>query len=784
MKNPIILQYKNPESLVDGTLYYGGLVITAMQQMKAAYQTRKVKAHVEDANTVLRILLPDWYDPFLGLKQFCILSDTISRLAAQYSNPPEASAFLNNCSEILRSIKQLAEIGVDPESMPDNTIEAQWLKILYQNMLQNKDSGLRAFQRNVEGWNSVETFKRCLQTCQMKKTGQVIGVPKAVYFQGFYYITPLQLRLIRAFCQLDIPVYFLNAMDEACSSDYAVWMRNPFFQPITKRRALEKEAPLPEGDFKIRKFNDTFSMVCRFRSLNLQEYAVYAPMSTDIKIILETFFPEQDEKTHIFAYPIGRYLLSLYNLWDDDQDDFRLDSSEVRRALATGWAGPLYEDSTHLLMVYDKIRDYFQDCMSFADWQSRLETLQTVVHEIMPCFKEPAGMPERKRWRRVFSQPFRVIGAFDCTDEEIQSVTQAVRQIMADAEFLFGGGASVDLKSHFSAIEALLQKKTDSQKIHKEEQRVLAHLKERLSWSQADDQPWPIKHLTTAMRLFLGGNLDSQALDSNPDEGQAGGVRGISDIESALILHKDKKILLCCCDADNFPGRAKPYPWPLTSPMLETIINNQGEHSEVKGRCEAYIHAMETTQLGNRYLFHLARHIPGIEFSWIEHQGNKVVNASIYLAELAKKYEVPIEAEKGLLVTPGHETLVQSKPWNLADSLTGPEPDGDGNIPQEWHFDKIFCPGGRWRWLYNYVLQDHPAFTDRFQLSFLMTALIAVTADAMPCKKKKAAAAVFSIYPAFSSSERQERLDFVGQTRQMGRAPYDGSEYNLKRLYG
>ena len=30
--------------------------------------------------------------------------------------------------------------------------------------------------------------------------------------------------------------------------------------------------------------------------------------------------------------------------------------------------------------------------------------------------------------------------------------------------------------------------------------------------------------LTTAMRLFLGGNLDSQALDSNPDEGQAGGV--------------------------------------------------------------------------------------------------------------------------------------------------------------------------------------------------------------------------------------------------------------------
>ena len=180
---------------------------------------------------------------------------------------------------------------------------------------------------------------------------------------------------------------------------------------------------------------------------------------------------------------------------------------------------------------------------------------------------------------------------------------------------------------------------------------------------------------------------------------------------------------------------------------------------------------METTQLGNRYLFHLARHIPGIEFSWIEHQGNKVVNASIYLAELAKKYEVPIEAEKGLLVTPGHETLVQSKPWNLADSLTGPEPDGDGNIPQEWHFDKIFCPGGRWRWLYNYVLQDHPAFTDRFQLSFLMTALIAVTADAMPCKKKKAAAAVFSIYPAFSSSERQERLDFVGQTRQMGRAP-------------
>ena len=46
--------------------------------------------------------------------------------------------------------------------------------------------------------------------------------------------------------------------------------------------------------------------------------------------------------------------------------------------------------------------------------------------------------------------------------------------------FYLVGELSVDLKSHFSAIEALLQKKTDSQKIHKEEQRVLAHLKERL----------------------------------------------------------------------------------------------------------------------------------------------------------------------------------------------------------------------------------------------------------------------------------------------------------------
>lgn len=789
MKKPIIIQYKNPESLFNGTIYYGGLVITAMQQMKTAYQKRKIKAQVQDANMILRILLPDWYNPLLGLRQFCILSDCITDLSIKHPEWPEMAAFKNNRNEILKSIKTLAEIGIEPDDIPSDTIEERLLKYLYQQMIENKDSGITAFHQEMNAWNDAETFKECLLKYRMKKAGSIIGIPKAVYFQGFYYITPLQLRLIRAFCQLDIPIYFLNAMDEDNIEDYEVWIRNPIFQHIGERRIPKYETSLPStsvATFQICKFSDAFSMVCRLRSLDLQKTAIYAPMSTDVKELLETFFPNQNEKVHIFAYPVGQYLLSLYNMWDDENNGFRLDSEAVRNALATGWAGPLYADGTHLLMIYDKMQDYFQDCTTLEEWQHRLETLHMVVHDIMPYFQKPSGNLESERWRRIFSQPLHSIGAFDCTESEVQEVTQAIRQMMTDARFLFGKGNQIDLKIHFAAIKKLLQQKVKKQQITKEERKVLAHLKERLDWIQGQSQEnaLPIEHLSTAMTLFLGGNLDEEELNSSNEENQIGGVRGISDIESAQILHGDKQILLCCCDANNLPGCAKPYPWPLTHNIFETILTSQKLDIKIRRRCEAYMHVMETTRLGNRYLFHLARRIPGIEFSWIEHQENKDVNPSIYLAELAHKYHLTINSEKGvLLTTDGNETVIQPGPWSLADTLTAPESDSEGNTIKEWNFDEKFCPDKYWRWLYDYVLQDHPTFTERFQLSFLITSLIAIVADIMPCKKAKAASEVFSIYPAFSSSEQQERIDFVGQTRQMGRSQYDGYEYTLKRLY-
>ncbi len=77
MGKPIVVQYKNPESLFDGRIYYGGLVITAMQQMKAAYFKKNICTEVQEANMVLRILLPAWYDPLLSLQQYRVLTNAV-----------------------------------------------------------------------------------------------------------------------------------------------------------------------------------------------------------------------------------------------------------------------------------------------------------------------------------------------------------------------------------------------------------------------------------------------------------------------------------------------------------------------------------------------------------------------------------------------------------------------------------------------------------------------------------------------------------------------------------
>lgn len=773
----IVIEYKNPASLFDGTISYYGPVITAMEQTTDAY--RRVNVYARSMKRTIKGLLPNWQDEKKELVRILMIRDYLDQIQETQENRAALRAMRKSVPDLLHAVHMLAEIGVRPEQIPQEPQECGILAELYKSMLHNLRSGIPQFLRQTDAWvKDSDAFRKALQ--------KVFGrVPQAVYFQGFYYITALQQRIIDAFCGLDIPVYFLNHMDRKRSRDFEIWRHNPFFDKSLEYRSLPDEEELKAPDvsrIRLRKYHDVFAMVRDFEKIKREKTktAFYAPMSTDIKELLDTFFPDEADmdKQHILAYPVGRYLFTLYDMWDDDVGTILFSDDKVRSALATGWAGKNVTTGRRLLMTYDRVQDYFRGCQTLKEWEDRARELRKTVESVLPIFRVPEGRPETERWRRVMTCPLEEIGAFSCKQEDIDALLAALHQLGEDCHTLFDNRHEINLQLHFKRLSKMLRERASRSSLGKEEDAILHKVLQRLSWQDEDIHSCQPGNLAQAMAFFLGGRKKSEgAFDADQ---QAGMVRGISDIETAKILHPDERILLCCCDAQNMPGREKQYPFPLTDAVFQAM-HLQGKY-ELRMRGEE--NCRRRTRLANRYLFHIAQQIPGIEISWIEEQqSGKPVNPSVYIQELALRHHLPIETVEGLLI----DDVENTKPEGKTALQLMQIPEG---VPEEVPLDQMACCCGNWRLLYDYVLRERPVFQSEFQMHHFLTALTAVIASMMHISIEAAGKQVFALYPSLLPSEKSEILLFaqsrenkIDDSNLTRRDNYEGKAYTQLRFY-
>lgn len=802
MKKPIIIEYKNIESLFDGSISYYGLIIPAMLQMKDAYHKCLPDARVESIGSLKNILLPKWNNVKDDFRRILLMQKYLDQMKQEYGNLPELHAMKENLQELLKAIKLLVEIGVDYKKLllSDNSIttERKLFIELYRDMMQEKESGIQDFMIETSKWTDGDCFRERLR--------QVLNfVPNAVYFQGFYYITALQQRIIDGFLSLDIPVYFLNHIDRSDnqSNFFAIWDQNPFFKMITERRQIQyrghskdnSESSRGERKNQIRlcRYQDTFSMVNRFKKLqdDPQKPVFYAPMSRDIKDLLDTFFPENEEKTHILAYPIGRYLMTLYNMWNEERQELVFTPEDVRSCLSTGWAGKKVSDNSHLLEIYDCLFDYFHDCETLSDWKMRLKRLRCVEKEVMPLFNVPTGKKETERWRKFMVQPLRWIGAFSCTEEDINIVIEALEQMFRDSQILFDSSCDIRLGPHFKKLQHLLQTKASKSAINEEERALLITLQSRLSWAPNDIQSCPPSHLATAMSLFLGGKLDENLEDADGRNIKMGCARGISDIEAATILYRLKgntsniPIMLCCCDADSMPGKEKEYPWPLTPAMLQNIDFTD----EQRLRMEDEKNCRFNTRLSNRYLFHIAAQLTNIEISWIAVQeSGKEQNPSFYIRDVSSRYEIHIETINGLLINNDeHEAEAGGSTFHWCG---GKEKFVQPYMPPEASMELKACKEGSWRFIYNFILSEYPCYTSEFQMRFYLSRLMAIMEVLLHLSGKDIQKYLSAIYPSRSVSEWSELITFadikaneIERNNLTARDNYEDKAYTDLRYY-
>lgn len=760
MNHCIILEYARPESLVDGAIHFGGIVISAQQQMAKAL--RKKGRRACGINELLQALLPDWHSPRRKLSQYLLLSRLIEenmKEAGENVGGALFRAFLNNRSGLIDSMRLLSEIGLAEDELPDGSPELKQFKKLYGLFQSDPASGVSALFNSFAEWEDPKTLFEIVASCGAGAGLRTTSNIRAVYFQGFYFVRPLQSRLIKALASSGVPVYFLNCCGEPGSLCREVWDKNPRFVGIQERRRADECAFDHEeckGAPKIMMFSDAFSMVSYLRTLT-EKTQLLAPASKEVRELFETFFSPDDDKDSFLLYPVGRYLKSLYSMWDASSGGLKLDSETVRQCLASGWT--LQWDADRMLEIYDRVSAYFAGCDAIEDWEQRLSFLKETTACINSNFKPDPKDRLQGRWLELAYSPFLNFGFFSESNENLDRLNEALHQMCDDARALFViRDNEVDLAGHFKTLKSLLEKRASKVLIQDQERQIVKKFCERLTTDPADLEKCAPAHLADAMKFFLGGKRKDGDLQ-NDDEALCKGVRPLADIEAVILDDEGTDLLLCCCDERSLPAKPSDPPWPLSRDALGRI-RVQGEKAN---RLQDYLYFLSSSILSSRHLFyHLALKHPRLTLSWTKNIGSRELARSVYLRGLPETDENPAVVNMLLLDDRTGAQRAESMPEDeLSKAVDDYFAEHRNRLPVEAFLSRQFCMNPPMRFFYSYGLSRHPVVCSAFQMQFQLAAFISCVAQILDCSKESAAEAVISIFPFFSQSMKRQIAEYA-----------------------
>lgn len=793
MEKAGIFQYKDFPTLINlavhGDLRLQGMphgpILTATRDLANAWQfcfqdKRDGFCGAATVSSVLKKLL-SWQKSESRTAQLTRLGIIIDNLDI----PEDSKRVLQkNIGELVRSFRELITDGISPdeldqlENLPAGVDEA------FESFYNDPEVGAASFIETVNNkWRNGDALTRELLALDLRGQKLFTENIECIYLQGFYYITPIQARFFEALCRTKWKIIFLNNYDADVPEAYQIWRENPHFKnldvtdipgsyPDKRYGWIFQEAKDPTGDSNVTfvKFNDMFSFIRDWddfgREHGQDAAAIYYPSGKEIRKIANNFFAKNKNRKYLLSYPLGQYLGNLYSMWNVNKQRIEMTVPQVKECLATGFAlstNGNVSDSRDLMLTFEKVSAYFEDCLDVEEWSHRMEEVERLHTQY-----ESRKTDTRDRWETILGDPEKSIGLYSCTKKEIDNLYSVIHGICNDVISLYKGvstqNGQTDLYMHFNQLLNLIKEKAKAKKITEEEKTVIDLFEKRLSKHDVHISACSRNQLGEVINIYLGGRnpIDEDEGDDdeilygdnpyNEETGKLGyeGVRitsPISQLEAAPVIAGNRKIVLALCDSTHMPGTVKEYPWPLSRSLIGQIYKIASPKS--KEYLDDFLFVMENTVLADRYLFFMALQNRDVEVTSVgQRQNGKLASPTPYMAIMGKE---PCATKNSLLnhdindyihvKEAGQPTRLDFKamvpddynPGTAEGRLFIPvEPSQSGNqlpefsrydaTPMEFVFDHSICP---YRLVYDYILQEYPYYTSHFHLSFLPSCLMA-----------------------------------------------------------
>ncbi len=300
----------------------------------------------------------------------------------------------------------------------------------------------------------------------------------------------------------------------------------------------------------------------RINKMKEQFYAVDNRLSNNI---LKQYHPEQFGNRHFLAYPIGQFILSMYNMWDDEKEEIIIDSSAFKECLSTGFFQQ--NGKPNPIETYRKLEDYLEYQNIGKDFT--LKDFKIKINYLINNIKKV----ERKEKEYKKKSLLRRFSIYNMDIEELKYFEQILDSIDFIVKQLFqGGNGKFNFKEHFEKLlDILTRKKINNTYVSEEEKIVLEEIKDRLKNIENKNLSGSIDDIRDSLHFYL-----NRIEETNDDESNWI-VRNFEQLDGGVLLGKNtrtKRVYHIALVSDNYMNGSmgNRLPWPLDEEFFS--INN------------------------------------------------------------------------------------------------------------------------------------------------------------------------------------------------------------------
>lgn len=811
------LKYHREYDLIKKTLH----ICAAASTTRGMYQMygNDFEKPILSIGDIIKYIVGEWDDSVVKIGQYTSITRYIKELDEQLKSHPDykikyerlLKGMRRNQQDIQNAIRNLVECNIFPHEFEPMTDEEKIFLALWYKLESNEnDKSIYAFRNEIyKNLNDDKEFKERFRDAILKtiKNKEKIlirennnnepksrfyeiltkykkeiddkqSIPRRVVLHGFYYIRPVQDRLITLMQKSGIEIIFLNWYDEKYPEVFHIWEKTfdkswgypskeewitdsnkdeyrwcDLFADIYKGKVNQNDLnKIKQGKMpQLKCYDNSIEFVNDYKENMNDRY--YSPESHKMDNMLKDYFPEKFKNRHFLSYPIGQFLYEIHKMWDEESSQLKIDIECLQQCFSSGWLSEEIngkkENSKDYIYDLYLIKTYFKNCESINQWQDRLNLLKTIKSEVVNNLNTDKEKEDKNyRLHQSSSNPFMKFSFFKIEESRIDAIIKFINRLVNIATYLFSDNEEIKLSEYMKKIDKVIER-TSFDDINEVEEKIVTNLKKKILKPLKNEVYCYPEDIADAIILFLGGDFE-QNEDNNREKRKDGIIDPIEKIEGASISYRsDACVHICQISEDSMPGNNKSYPWPLNKENVKRINTPRDYSNKLLDRMKLIYD--ERGEI-NRYLFYCAlQSSDNIKFSWIKNWEDKVIDQSIYIKLLSTWIEKFKEIDASYDIDVGEKyeiNKLEIKPFNKNEI---------NKLSRECIEEYKICPR---RFYYSYIINDFPTFTSDFHHRFLFTNIIKSISATLQCRNTTVYNQIEQFFPQWNIIEKTQLKEY------------------------